>query len=98
MNKELCKYYRSWVGTSKGEINCACVDYERKIITKCDFIQNKGCWKTQRKELDNDKTTQSTTMRFLNGRKTWQGGATKKQYSQELNLKITNREKNREYD
>lgn len=50
MNKELCKYYRPWVGTSKGEINCACVDYERKIITKCDFIQNKGCWKTQRKE------------------------------------------------
>lgn len=59
MNKELCKYYRSWVGTSKGEINCACVDYERKIITKCDFIQNKGCWKTQRKEARNepDKTT-----------------------------------------
>ena len=59
MNKELCKYYRSWVGTSKGEINCACVDYERKIITKCDFIQNKGCWKTRRKEARNepDKTT-----------------------------------------
>jgi hypothetical protein len=32
-------------------------------------------------------------MIFLNGRKTWQDGATKKQYSQEPSLKTTNREK-----
>lgn len=50
MNKELCKYYRPWVGTSKGEINCACVDYIKRIIRKCDYAPKKGCWRTMGKQ------------------------------------------------
>ena len=42
---ELCKHYRPWVGTNKGEINCACVDEEKRIITTCDYTESKGCWK-----------------------------------------------------
>ena len=42
---ELCKHYRSWVKTSRGEINCACVDEEKRITTTCDYTESKGCWK-----------------------------------------------------
>ena len=39
-----CKGYRPGVGTNKGEINCACVDEEKRTITKCDYTESKGCW------------------------------------------------------
>lgn len=45
-----CKYYRPWVGTSKGEVTDACVDDEERTIRKCDYTLRHGCW---RHPLDN---------------------------------------------
>jgi hypothetical protein len=42
MRKAHCKNYLPWTMTSKGEINDACVDYENRIIKKCD-----GCIETK---------------------------------------------------
>ena len=57
---ELCKHYRPWVVTNKGEINCACVDEEKRTITKCDYTESKGCWMSpkttkSRKEAHNER-------------------------------------------
>ena len=36
MNRISCEKYLPWTDTSKGEINDACVNYEKRIIKRCD--------------------------------------------------------------
>ena len=44
-----CKYYRPWLGTSRGEINDACVDDEKRVSARCDYNPKTGeCWKTEK--------------------------------------------------
>ena len=35
-----CKYFLPWVETSKGEINDACVDNEKRTIKQCNHCNH----------------------------------------------------------
>lgn len=42
-NRHRCPHFRSWVGTSKGEITSACVDEDKRTIEQCGWTPNHGC-------------------------------------------------------
>ena len=48
-SRAYCKHFRPWLGTSKGEINNACVDDDARTSTQCDWTKAKGCWKYPKK-------------------------------------------------
>ncbi len=39
--KQYCPKFQAWCGTSKGEVDEACVDYEKRTIKKCDACIDK---------------------------------------------------------
>ena len=41
IKRPMCKYYRPWQGTSRGEID-VCVDEEKRTIQKCDWSYKDG--------------------------------------------------------
>ena len=41
-NRIFCPKYQPWTSTSKGEINDACIDREKRIIKQCDGCVEKG--------------------------------------------------------
>ena len=43
IKRPMCKYYRPWQGTSRGEINDVCVDDEKRTMQKCDWSYKDGC-------------------------------------------------------
>jgi hypothetical protein len=49
VNRISCEKYLPWTDTSKGEINNACVDREKRIIKRCD-----GCIEKQEGDEEDD--------------------------------------------
>ncbi len=43
-----CPHFRSWVETNKGEITSACVDEDKRAISKCEWTPKSGCYKFPR--------------------------------------------------
>lgn len=42
IKRPMCKYYRPWQDTSRGEINDVCVDDEKRTMQKCDWSYKDG--------------------------------------------------------
>lgn len=50
---DCCDYYSPCINTSHGEINNACVDYDKRVIARCDYNPEKGCWKFKKGDKNN---------------------------------------------
>jgi hypothetical protein len=66
----MCKYYRPWQDTSRGEINDVCVDEEKRTMQKCDWSYKDGYCHLIKKGGDKPYRKWQVTVKEVDGRVT----------------------------